>query len=295
VERKSGVSKPSLNSVYTTLAYYRKLPEKYKLFCCVVRSEAIMHSKDGRGQIPAIGVPTDSNSAAHPLDDVIWRALTSRNRNVAEGDGLALRYPAAIAPFAAMIDLTTASFQSLGTLLPAGDRIALFTLEEVVPPSFFSVVQRDTVDQMVLDRIPAQAGTVPVVRLEARDVPDMLALVDATHPGPFGPRTIELGQYIGIRRDGILIAMAGERMRLDGFTEISGVCVHPSCRGQGLAAEIVSKLAEFIASRGEISFLHVFNSNRAAIDLYRKLGFVHRRQLHLVVLARASDGREFDY
>lgn len=241
-----------------------------------------------REQMPAIGEPTDSNSTAHPLDNVIWRALTSRNRNIAEGDGPALRYPAPVAPFAATIDASPASFQSLLALLPAGDRIALFTLEEVMPPSSFSVVQRDIVDQMVLDRTPAQADSVPFVRLEARDVPDMLALVEATHPGPFGPRTIELGQYIGIRRDGMLAAMAGERMRLDGFTEISAVCVHPSCRGQGLAAELVSTLARSIASRAETSFLHVFNSNRAAIELYRKLGFVLRRHLHLAVLARAS-------
>jgi predicted GNAT family acetyltransferase len=252
-----------------------------------------MRTMDGRGQMPAIDEPTDSNSPAHPLDNVIWGALTSRNRNVAEGDDLALRYPAPIAPFAAMIDRTTASFQALGALLPAGDQIALFTLEEVIPPSSFSVVKRDIVDQMVFDRTPAQDGSTPIVRLEARDVPDMLALVEATHPGPFGPRTIELGQFIGVRRDGMLVAMAGERMRLDGFTEISAVCVHPSCRGQGLAAELVRTLARSIELRAETSFLHVFNSNRAAIELYRKLGFVLRQHVHLAVLARGdpqSDG-----
>ena len=238
--------------------------------------------------MPVIGEPTESNSRVHPLDNVIWRALTSRNRDLAQGDDLALRYPAPIAPFAAMIDRTTACFRSLGALLPAGDQIALFTLDEVIPPSSFSVVKRDTVDQMVLDRVLAHAGSVNVVRLEAMDVPDMLALVEATHPGPFGPRTIELGQYIGIRRDGMLVAMAGERMRLDGFTEISAVCVHPSCRGQGLAAELVSVLARSIASRAETSFLHVFHSNHAAIELYRKLGFVLRQHMHLAVLARGD-------
>jgi predicted GNAT family acetyltransferase len=81
--------------------------------------------------------------------------------------------------------------------------------------------------------------------------------------------------------------MAGERMRLDGFTEISAVCVHPSYRGQGLAAELVSTLARSIASRAEISFLHVFNSNRAAIELYRKVGFVLRQHMHLAVLTQA--------
>jgi predicted GNAT family acetyltransferase len=141
---------------------------------------------------------------------------------------------------------------------------------------------------MVLVKMSSYAGSVPVVELGAKDIPDMLALVEATHPGPFGARTIELGQYIGVRRQGMLVAMAGERMRLDGFTEISAGCVHPSCRGQGLAAELISALARSIASRAETSFLHVFNSNRPAIDLYLKLGFVLRRHLHLAILARAS-------
>jgi ribosomal protein S18 acetylase RimI-like enzyme len=227
-------------------------------------------------------------SRAHPLDHAIWRALTSRHRNVAQGDYLARRYPAPIAPFAATIDVSTASFQSLLALLPPGDRIALFTLEEIMPPASFSVIERDTVDQMILEEMPAHAGSVPIVGLDTRDVPDMLALVEATHPGPFGPRTIELGEYIGVRRRGMLVAMAGERMRLDGFTEISAVCVHPSCRGQGLAAQLISTLVRSIASREQASFLHVFNSNRAAIELYRKLGFVLRRQVHLALLARAS-------
>ena len=240
-------------------------------------------------QTPAIGERTDSNPPAHPLDHVIWRALTSRNSNVAEGDRFARRYLAPIAPFGATIDLSAASFQSLLALLPAGDQIALFTLEEINPPSSYSVVHRAAVDQMVLVKMPARVCSVPITTLDATDVPDMLALVEATHPGPFGPRTIELGEYIGVRRQGNLVAMAGERMRLDGFTEISGVCVHPSGRGQGLAAELVSTLVRSITSRGETPFLHVFNSNRPAIELYLKLGFILRRPMHLALLARAPD------
>jgi ribosomal protein S18 acetylase RimI-like enzyme len=248
----------------------------------------MMNSTNGWGQMPAISELMDSYSGAHPLNHVIWRALTSCHRDVSKGDHLALRYLAPVAPFAATTDVNTASFQSLLALVPPGERIGLFTLEEIMPPSSFSVIERSSVDQMVLIRMPSDGGSVPIVGLDASDVPDMLALVDATHPGPFGPRTIELGQYIGVRRQGMLVAMAGERMRLDGFTEISAVCVHPSCRGQGLAAELISRLARSIASRGDTSFLHVFSSNRTAIDLYRKLGFVLRRHMHLAVLARAS-------
>jgi len=249
-------------------------------------AESVMSSTDGWGQTPAMGELTDSDSGAHPLDQVIWRALTSCHRDVAEGDHLALRYLAPIAPFAATTDVSTASFQSLLALLPVGDRIALFTLEEIMPPSSFSVIERGFVDQMILLKTPSGAGSTPIVRLDASDVPDMRALADTTHPGPFGPRTIELGQYIGVRRQGTLVAMAGERMRLDGFTEISAVCVHPSCRGQGLAVELINTLARSISSRAETSFLHVFNSNHPAIALYRKLGFVLRRHMHLAVLAR---------
>ena len=97
--------------------------------------------------------------------------------------------------------------------------------------------------------------------------------LSVTKPGPFGPRTIELGHYIGIRRQGVLVAMAGERMRLDGFTEISGVCVEPAYRGHGFAADLVGSLASSIAARTEVPFLHVFSSNHAAIALYRKLRF----------------------
>jgi ribosomal protein S18 acetylase RimI-like enzyme len=236
----------------------------------------------------------DSDSAAHPLEQVIWKALSSRNRNLAQGDHLALRYLAPIAPFAATIDVSSTSFRSLLALLPAGDQIALFTPEEITPPSFLSVVERGAVDQMVLAKMPAHHCSMPIVKLDARDVPDMLALVEVTHPGPFGPRTLELGEYIGVRRQGILVAMAGERMRLDGFTEVSAVCVDSSARGQGLAVELVSTLARSIASRGEIPFLHVFSSNRPASELYLKLGFVFRRPMHLALLARASGNPERD-
>jgi ribosomal protein S18 acetylase RimI-like enzyme len=224
---------------------------------------------------------------AHPLDHVVWEALASRHRYLAEGDERALRYPADVAPFAATLDTSPESFRSLQLLIPAGDRIALFTVEEVSPPSPLSVVKRDLVDQMIFINHPPSVGMTPVVRLNASDVPEMQALVDATHPGPFNTRTIELGAYFGIRHNGKLVAMAGERMRLDGFAEVSGVCVHPSYRGLGWAAELVNVITGLIAFRGETPFLHVFASNRPAIELYGKLGFILRRRMHLAILMRA--------
>jgi ribosomal protein S18 acetylase RimI-like enzyme len=192
-----------------------------------------------------------------------------------------------MAPFAATTDFTPRSYQSLlGLIEGRDDRIALFTPMEVSPPAPFSVLRRACVNQMVL--VDAQACRPPIADgielLGERDVSAILALTTATEPGPFAARTIELGRYIGVYRKGKLVALAGERMRLTGFTEISAVCVDPAHRGQGLAASLIAELVAAILARSETPFLHVFNDNGPAIALYRRLGFVLRRQLHLAVL-----------
>jgi predicted GNAT family acetyltransferase len=124
--------------------------------------------------------------------------------------------------------------------------------------------------------------------LTPADVPEMMQLVELTKPGPFLPRTIELGSYIGIRSDGRLIAMAGERMRFPGFTEISAVCTHPDRRGRGHSTSLVHIMMRAILDRGETPFLHVFKENTRAAALYDKLGFVRRRSLAVTVLKRPA-------
>jgi len=115
-----------------------------------------------------------------------------------------------------------------------------------------------------------------VVRLGAADVPDMLTLAARTRPGPLWPRTYELGTYLGIRERGVLVAMAGERLRAPGWTEISAVCTAPEARGGGHASTLVRALMAGIRARGERPFLHVASGNASAAALYRRLGFVAR-------------------
>jgi predicted GNAT family acetyltransferase len=122
------------------------------------------------------------------------------------------------------------------------------------------------------------------------DVPEMLELVAQTEPGPFLTRTVELGDYLGIRRDGALVAMAGERFRLDGWTEISAVCTSLDHRGQGLASQLVGALIAGIQRRSERVFLHVLSTNTAAIGLYEELGFRVRQTATLAVVTRTSGG-----
>jgi predicted GNAT family acetyltransferase len=113
--------------------------------------------------------------------------------------------------------------------------------------------------------------------LGPEDVPELLELTRRTQPGPFRPRTIELGSYLGVRRDGALVAMAGQRLHPPGWTEISAVCTHPDHRGQGLASALVRALGHEIRGRGERPFLHAAATNDTAIALYESLGFAVRR------------------
>lgn len=219
----------------------------------------------------------------HPLDKAVWNALTGRQQRFAVRNDRAVRLLASVGPFAALADLSEASFDALRPLIAEQGPATLNTLNEVTLPSGFSITRKASLLQMVWEREPEQIAW-EHVKLVERDVPDMLALTAATQPGPFGPRTIELGDYIGVRKQGKLAAMAGERMKLDGFTEISAVCVDPAFRGQGHAVGLMRLLIASICARGETPFLHVIGSNEGAIAIYQRMGFVVRRQFHLTTV-----------
>ncbi len=221
----------------------------------------------------------------HPLDHVVWSALTTQHASFAIGNELAKRYPAEVAPFVAVREPSAEAWSALAILLTPGVAAALFTREEMQPPATvrIDVIDRVSCEQMVVAQI-ARPQHPELVRLGPEDVPEMLALVELTHPGPFAARTSEMGAYYGIRRDGRLVAMTGERMHLDGFTEVSAVCVHPDHLRQGLAAELIRLVAHGILARGETPMLHVRSTNAPAIALYTKLGFTVRSSVHLAVI-----------
>src|SRR3954452_15833916 len=152
-----------------------------------------------------------SNASRHPLDRPIWSALTTRQQALAEGGALARRYPTAITPFADILDMSPASFAALGAIMSGSEIAVLFTPEAVIAPAEFKVLLAETGEQMI--GTPAECATrgVEIVTLGAGDVPDMLALTELTKPGPFSARAHELGVFLGIRIDGKLVAMAGER------------------------------------------------------------------------------------
>jgi GNAT superfamily N-acetyltransferase len=222
----------------------------------------------------------------HPLDHPIWTALTTRQQTLAEGDELARRFPPAIAPFAAMREISAENFASLGALMSQSDIAALFTLDPVIPPDEFKVLLAETAEQMLGTPTESPLPGIEPVTLGVADVPAMLELTELTKPGPFTARAHELGTFLGIRIDGRLVAIAGERMKSADYTEITAVCVHPDYRGRGYAQFLLGAVGRQIVVRGEIPFLHVFSKNSSAIALYRRQGMEIRRRLHVTALQK---------
>lgn len=220
------------------------------------------------------------------LDRPVWASLTHAP-HLAEGDALAKRFRRDVNLFASAYDDTLASLAALRGLVLEGESIFVLQVPAIrVPKGLVAVRAAQGVQMISMRPIASQAGDHTIVELGDTDAPEMVALAQLTEPGPFLPRTHTMGRFIGIRINGRLAAMAGERMRFPGFTEVSGVCTHPDFRGKGLARRLSSVVANAIQQRGEQPFLHAWTTNRAAIALYERLGFEFRTAVQVAVLMR---------
>ncbi|MFE0252707.1 GNAT family N-acetyltransferase [Streptomyces sp. NPDC059010] len=237
------------------------------------------HPTDVRG---AGTLPAPGTRDTHILDNAVWAALDGPHAHLAERVGRAARYPADVYDFAALADpADPAAWADLRTLVGPGTVVRLKPVEEV--PDGWDVVGGGVGVQLVDTALRAEP--VPeAVRLGPDDIPEILDLVARTKPGPFQKRTVELGTYLGIRHRGRLIAMAGERIRPPGWTEISAVCTDPDHRGRGLGTRLVRAVAAGIRARGDIPFLHAAARNTAALRLYESIGFTLRRRSPILLV-----------
>lgn len=225
----------------------------------------------------------------HVLDDPVWTALTGPHRHLAVGHGPALRYPAHIGPFAATGDDHADSVAELASLFSAGETVMLVRKAPIPLPAGFALMNTTRVVQMVATQRIELSSDQCIEQLGAADEAQIYDLAALARPGPFGRHTMRLGRFWGIKRDGRLIAMAGERFRQRDWAEVSGVCVHPDHRQQGLARRLTAHATADIAGGGEQPYLHCLDTNHAAIDLYKSIGFETRETMNLTVATRLSD------
>jgi ribosomal protein S18 acetylase RimI-like enzyme len=219
------------------------------------------------------------------LDNAVWHALHGAHAHLAVRHGRAARFLPEVSVFGAVDRFDDESWADLAALDHPAPTAVVFRPDIPDPPADWEIAFGGEGQQMVLDRL--RPAPVPTTRaLTAADVAEMLDLVARTRPGPFGPRTIELGAYHGVFEDGRLVAMAGERLRVPGHTEISAVCTAPEARGRGLAAGLTTLVARGILARGDVPFLHHATDNDPARRVYERLGFRRRRDVRFVSFRR---------
>ena len=223
------------------------------------------------------------------LDHPVWSCLATRHARFAQGDAGARRYLADVSPLGAVSGATRSHVAALEALVDVGDDVALIGPSAPALPGNWETLYASRLTQMIrTGRAPLPEGEVEAGPLGSGDVAEMLELVEATKPGPFRLRTVELGSYIGIREGGRLIAMAGERMWVGDCREVSAVCTRPEAQGRGLARALVGRIVNRMLRSGETPILHVDKPNRRAIEMYAALGFVARTELALLHARRKA-------
>lgn len=225
---------------------------------------------------------------SHVLDRPIWSALNTSHSALAQGQGLARRYPADVSVFAADADDSPDSVAAFAAL-PDAERglLRLQVGEPPLPPGFAQTLKADGVQMLAARDFPEIADD-RIRPLTAEDAGAMLELATLTRPGPFSLKVLSLGRFWGIKVDGRLIAMAGQRLKQPGYTELSGVCTHPDFAGRGLGRLLSLYVARQIQEEGDQPFLHAYATNARAIALYESIGFEIRTMMHVSLVQRAA-------
>ena len=226
--------------------------------------------------------------SGHPLDRPVWTMLTGRQAHLAEGDARALRIDRGYGVFGVAADTGAEAQAALAALIPDAGELWIVEGERWPVPAGAREVKRAVLAQMVADGAPPEprADDPPIAALGEADAAEMAALADHARPGPWGPATHRYGPFFGIREDGRLLAMAGQRILAPGMAEVSGVATWEDCRGGGLARALIGHVMRAMTARGETPFLHSYADNAGAIGLYESLGFRIRREVHVLVIAR---------
>ncbi len=224
----------------------------------------------------------------HVLDNLIWHMLCHDLAEFTAGTALAKRCDPDLMPAAALADHSDAAFTDLAALYRPNERTAMLEADPPQRIPGFEINGRFSFDQLVCQqRNPIPEHDVEILELTPSDLPDVVQLVELTKPGPFIPGLFAKKRFVGIRQEGKLAAIAGERVHLPGYCEISAVCTHPDWRGRGYALLLTSVIADGIWERGETPVLHVAVDNASAYRIYNRLHFTRRSEMTAIYLTRS--------
>ena len=207
------------------------------------------------------------------LDDIFWLAMSGTQARFATGAGAARRYAPGFSPILGFEDRERPDFAALEPFCAAGERFYVDTWSAEAPPGWSIAIEKKMKRMVWTGSLPDEDPSLEAVPLDASHAQQAVDLAALTNPGPFGIRTIELGDYFGVFDGGQLVAMAGERLHAGPYREVSGVCTHPQQQGRGLARRLSLKVVRLQMQRGQLPFLHVISTNTSAHALYEKLGF----------------------
>jgi GNAT superfamily N-acetyltransferase len=216
----------------------------------------------------------------------VWHALQTRHRHFAVSSGEACRYPADVAPFAAVATPSQSALQSLHSLLVPREYAWLIGESYPSMPELRCVGNLECLQMVLPEEVTPPSPAPGIVPLSSANSPEMVALTTLAFPGFFRSGTCEMGSYYGVRSGGELIAVGGKRITLDGYPEISGICTHPAHRGNGHAANLIWHLVRNHRRECLVSWLHVSAENHHAIQLDLRLGFTVARKVKLHRLCR---------
>ncbi len=222
------------------------------------------------------------------LTNIAWHSLVGPQASVSTGGEDARRYASGFSPIIAFPDMARPNFAALAPHCEPGEHMYCGGWSGPVPAGWQIHFEAALIKMVWAAPEPATDAGAAAVRLGPEHVPQMLALVALTKPGPFGPRTIELGEYFGAFDGSRLVAMAGERMCAGRLREVSGVCTHPEFQGRGLARGLMQVLLRRELRRGEMPFLHVMRDNRSAHAMYERMGFRDHQEQVIRVLSRSA-------
>jgi len=222
----------------------------------------------------------------HPLDNPVWSSLTSAHRTFARQWEHATRYPSDVAPFVAVDDFGIGVGDQLAQIVGMGESVLFVGRAPDLAESWLLEPVVHIAQMVCASRIVPPDGPDIVVLSSAKNRADILDLTARVYPHYFRPRTVELGRYFGIYEGSKLAAMAGERMRFDGHTELSAICTDPAYLGRGLAQRLMAMLTNDILDSGRMPFLHVSHHNARAKALYEHLGYRFRADIPLLTVTR---------